>query len=71
MARDCEEDTIETVSSDGSVLIMISGATYKVDDADQVDTELWLAVDDVLICDDEEIINTDEDSEKASVERIK
>jgi hypothetical protein len=31
----------------------------------------YKASDDVLICDEEEIINTDENGEKASVRRIK
>ncbi|MGC2456466.1 MAG: hypothetical protein WA435_00525 [Gallionellaceae bacterium] len=70
VAEDCEEDSIQTVSSDGSVLIMLSGAVYQVDESDQVDTQLWLAADDVLICDDEEIINKDESAEKASVKRL-
>lgn len=71
MAESCEEDSIQTVSSDGGILIMTSGAVYKVDDVDQVDTQLWLPTDDVLICDDEEIINKDESGEKATVRKIR
>lgn len=70
MADSCDEDTIKSVSSDGSILVMISGAVYEVDSVNRVDTQIWLPSDDVLICDDE-IINKDENGEKASVKKLK
>jgi hypothetical protein len=63
----CDEDTLQTVSDGGEVLVMQSGHTYKVLGGDTVDTQLWLALDDVLVCDDDQVINKDESGEKASV----
>ena len=62
----CDEDSLETVSDDGDVLVTQSGHVYQVDGADTVDTRLWSSCDDVLICGDE-MINKDERGEKASV----
>lgn len=70
LAQACEDESIESVSSDGEIIIMISGAVYRVDLADQVDTALWLPADDVLVC-DSQIINKDENGEKASVVRLR
>lgn len=50
MAMNCEEDSLSDVSGSGAILEMLSGQIYKVDEADQVDSELWLATEDVLIC---------------------
>jgi len=50
-AMNCEqEDSLPDVSGSGAILEMLSGQIYKVDDSDQVDSSLWLATDDVLIC---------------------
>ena len=46
----CAEDSLETVSDDGDILIMQSGHVYQVDSGDTVDTRLWLSAEDVLIC---------------------
>ena len=70
-AKNCSDDSISSVSSDGQSLVMMSGAIYEVGQADRIDSALWLAADDVLICDDNEIINTDEQGEKVSVSRLK
>lgn len=70
MAKDCEDDSIQSVSESGDVIIMESGAEYQVDAADQVDTRLWQTGDDVIVCDDDEIVNKDESGETASVSKI-
>jgi hypothetical protein len=71
-SQSCDDDSIKSVSNDGSIIVMISGAVYKVDAVDQVDTALWLAADDVLICNgDSEIINPDENGERATVHRLR
>ena len=49
-ARDCVEDTIRRKSDDGSILVMMSGAVFEVLAGDTIDSSLWLALDDVLIC---------------------
>jgi hypothetical protein len=66
----CEEDTVYDVSGDGAVITMLSGSVFQVDAADQIDTQLWSTSDDVLVCDDAEIINKDESGERVSVNRL-
>jgi len=69
-AQACDDDSIESVSDDGAVIVMMSGATFRVTAADRLDTALWSAGDDVVICkDDTEIINKDENGERAHVRR--
>jgi len=72
-AQSCDDDTILSVSDDGSIVIMMSGAVFQVaDPTEQVDTALWLVSDDVLICNDNAwVINKDEDGETASVRRLR
>jgi hypothetical protein len=71
-AQSCDDDSIESVSDDGAIVTMISGAVFQVSQADQVDTALWLPADDILTCNgDTELINTDEDGERASVARLR
>ncbi|HTQ24328.1 MAG TPA: hypothetical protein VMI09_06495 [Candidatus Binataceae bacterium] len=42
MAMDCEKDSLSDVSGSGAILEMAVGRIYKVDDVDQVDSQLWL-----------------------------
>ena len=71
-AQSCDDDSIQSVSGDRAIIIMISGAVFRVSPTDQVDTALWSAADDVLICnDDTEIINKDENGERATVVRLR
>ncbi len=68
----CDDDEIEFVAIDGSLIKMRSGAIFHViSSSDQLDASLWLALDDVLICKDEtEIINKDYEGERVTVKRI-
>ncbi len=56
-----DTDTIDTVSSDGSTIIMQSGQTYSSDDPGTSST--WQSGDDVTITNDDTIVNTDESGE--------
>jgi hypothetical protein len=47
-AMNCEEDSLSDVSGEGAILTTISGHIYRVEEADQVDSGLWLAAEDVL-----------------------
>jgi hypothetical protein len=68
----CDDDEIEFVAIDGSVIKMRSGATFHVICSDQLDASMWLALDDVLICKDEtEIINKDHEGERVTVKRLR
>lgn len=73
-ARNCEDDSIEEVAGDGAILTMLSGSIWKVDEADRVDSGLWLGTEDVLICEDSgtrsTIINKEESGEEVHAERI-
>jgi|AmaraimetFIIA100_FD_contig_71_4801147_length_805_multi_6_in_0_out_0_2 hypothetical protein len=49
----CDDDEIEFIAVDGSLIKMRSGATFHVISSDQLDASMWLAMDDVLICKDD------------------
>ena len=77
----CKHDTLWTVSSDGQILIMLSGEVYEVLPGDEIDSQLWLPPSEVIICNKTlkvkgklwkyyEIINLDE-KEKVSAIRIR
>jgi hypothetical protein len=68
----CDDDEIEFIAIDGSLIRMRSGATFHVISSDQLDASLWLAMDDVLICRDEtEIINKDQEGERVTVKSLR
>jgi hypothetical protein len=69
-ASDCEEDSLQTVSEGGEILIMLSGSVFQVEGGDTVDTQLWLSADDVIICGNT-MINKDENGEKALVRKLR
>ncbi len=71
-SQSCDDDTISSVSDDGSIIVMNSGAVFRVDSTDQIDTSSWLATDDVLICNgDTELIDVAENGERASVVHLR
>ena len=47
------------------------GFRNRVDAIGQIDTALWLPTEDVLVCNDEKIINTDQDGEEVTVTRLR
>jgi hypothetical protein len=71
-AQSCDQDTIDSIADDGSIIVMTSGASFRVSPTDQTDAMFWLAEDDVLICRGEtEIINKNEKRERIHVSRIR
>jgi hypothetical protein len=56
-AGGCDEETIRGVAGGGSVVILDSGGVYEVEPDDTPATGLWNAGDDVLVCDNEEMID--------------
>jgi len=72
--RNWEDDTLRSVSDGGAILHADSGQVFEVDEVDRVDTELWLAADDILYhcagraC---TIINIDENGEVAQATLLK
>jgi hypothetical protein len=72
LAQGCDDETIDAIANDGSVIRMRSGAVFRVDSSDRIDASLWSTLDDVLVCKDEtEIINKDKDGERVSVRRLR
>jgi len=82
MAMNCENDSLRDVSGSGSILEMLSGQIYKVDDVDQSYSVLWLPTDDVLICAETttfqgrkitiyKIIDKDSDGEEVGATRLR
>lgn len=71
-SQSCDDNSIASVSNDGDIIVLTSGAVFRVAPIDRVDTALWLPADDVLICGgDTELINVDENGEHASVVRLR
>jgi hypothetical protein len=72
IAQSCDEDSIDSIADDGSIIVMTSGASFRVSPMDQTDAMFWLAADDVLICKGEtEVINKNERRERIRVSRIR
>ena len=61
--------SVESVEGDGKIIKLDDGSMWEVDDVDTVDTALWLATEDVVLCHGK-IINTD-DNESAEVAPIR
>src|SRR5262249_22636298 len=49
-AADCTDDSIRSVTSDGEIIVMLSGAVFEVLPGDTIDSALWLPASDVIIC---------------------
>jgi hypothetical protein len=62
----CEEDTIETVSSDGDMIVLESGEAYDVAPGDTATASLWQEGESVLVCGDT-IIDKDQNGDKVEV----
>jgi hypothetical protein len=72
LAQTCDDETIDAVATDGSIIRMRSGAAFRVDSSDRIDASLWSSLDDVLVCKDEtEIVNKDKDGERVTVRRLR
>ena len=72
LAQTCDDDTIDFIAGDGSVIRMQSGAAFRVSALDQSAAAGWLTMDDVLICKDAtEIVNKDRDGERVAVKRLR
>jgi hypothetical protein len=70
-ARSCDDGyAIQAVLDNGNVIKLDDDSIWKVDPMDAVTASLWLGLTDVLVCDDEKIINVD-DEETVHVHRIR
>lgn len=46
----CDDDSIDTVSEDGDLIVLSSGDEYDVSPAYEATAALWMEGDDVLVC---------------------
>lgn len=60
---------LQSKTSDGSVLILEDGSIWKVSSIDTIDSQLWLPIDNIIICEGK-LINTD-DNTSIEATRIK
>lgn len=52
---------VASVLSDGEIVKLEDGTTWKIDDADTIDSILWLVTDDITVCNGK-LVNTDDES---------
>lgn len=69
-AQSCEEDSIASISRDGAVIVMTSGAVFEIDTDDQIDVLSWAPEDSVRICHGHVILDEDEGNARASASRV-
>lgn len=61
---------LQAKNDEGTILTLEDGSTWRVTGGDEIDSQLWIPIDNVLVCDDGTIINTDEDNEQVNVELL-
>ncbi len=62
----CDEDSIETVSEDGDLIVLTSGDQYDVASGDEATAAQWQEGDDVLVCGDT-IVDKDQGDDQVDV----
>jgi hypothetical protein len=71
-AQVCDDDVIESVSKDGAIIKMLSGAVFKVARSDRGDVADWQRSDQVYICSlDTELVNVTVNGDRVTVERLR
>lgn len=60
---------LQSKTSDGSILTLEDGSIWQVNSIDTIDSQLWLPIDNVIVCDGK-LINTD-DNTTVEATRIK
>jgi hypothetical protein len=61
---------ISSVSDGGEIIILEDGSVWHVDSIDTIDTGLWLPTEDIIVCNGNTMVNTD-NGEKVGVTRLK
>ena len=71
-AQACDDDMIEPVSRDRSIIKMLLGAVFKVARSDRGDVADWQRSDQVYICSlDTELVNVTVNGDRVTVERVR
>jgi hypothetical protein len=61
LANACEAGHwVRSVSSNGQIVVLEDGSVWEVDSVDRIDSQLWLATTEIVVCDDK-LVNTDDD----------
>jgi hypothetical protein len=60
---------IDSVTSDGRIVVLEDGSVWEVESLDRIVSTLWLPTSEIVACEDK-LINTDDD-EVVSAERIR
>jgi hypothetical protein len=63
----CDEEDIDTVSSDGEIIELTDGSVWR--SLDPATSSTWLSAETVLVCNDDVMINKDENGERVDVVR--
>lgn len=61
---------LQTKSEDGSILTLEDGSVWRVTGGGEIDSQLWVDADNLLVCDNDTMINTDEDNEQVDVQLL-
>jgi hypothetical protein len=62
----CEDGHwIDSVTSDGRIIVLEDGSVWEVDLLDRIDAMLWLPTSDIVACDDN---NTDDDEVVSAIQ---
>jgi hypothetical protein len=64
----CDEEDIDTVGDGGRIIVLLDGSVWK--SLDPATSATWLSSETVLICDDDKMINKDEDGDTVDVVRL-
>jgi hypothetical protein len=64
----CDEEDIDTVGDGGRIIILLDGTVWK--SLDPATSATWLSAETVLVCEDDKMINKDEDGETIDVVRV-
>ena len=66
----CIADTIKDKTEDGSIIILDSGSSWRINFNDAGVSSDWELGDDVSVCNDSYIIDHDDDDERVGVTKI-
>lgn len=58
---------LQTKNTSGSIITLEDGSVWKVINGGNIDSMLWLPTEDILLCDDGTMINTDSNNEQVDV----
>ena len=64
----CDEEDIRSVADHGRIIVLLDGSVWK--SLDPATSLTWLSSETVVLCDDEKMINKDENGETIDVVKL-